>query len=293
MKLSVIIPAHKEPYLQKTVDSLLENSALGGELEIIAILDGTDEQIKQTRQVKVINLKPQVGMRGAINTGITFARGEYLLKVDAHCSFAPGFDKVMVENCEPDWLVIPRRLSLNESTWEPITRRKPVRDYCYLSYPTLNKHGALFMGPLNYRRPDRRSIEIDDVMTYQGSCWMANRREWDRRIGYMDDRPETYGPFASEMLEVGLKYWLGGGQVKVNKKTWYAHLAKNQRHMRSSMFTWRYKAGRYTDKHFDWAARHWLNDEEPSMTRPFSWLVEKFWPLPGWPEERELWKAAA
>ena len=38
MKLSVIIPCHKDPYLQKTIDSLLENAT--GEIEVIAVLDG-------------------------------------------------------------------------------------------------------------------------------------------------------------------------------------------------------------------------------------------------------------
>lgn len=36
--LSVIIPSWKDPLLQKTIDSLLENA--GGEIEIIAVLDG-------------------------------------------------------------------------------------------------------------------------------------------------------------------------------------------------------------------------------------------------------------
>ena len=294
MKLSVIIPAHCEPYTQRTVDSLIENSVIGGDLEIIVVLDGWACELRQTdSRVKVVELNPQGGMRKAINTGIMMARGEYIFKVDAHCSFAPGFDRALVENTESDWLVIPRRLSLNEETWGPLIVRKPIRDYCYLNYPVLSRHGGLFMGPFNYKRPGRQDHDIDDVMTYQGSGWMAHRKEFMRRVGLMDDRPETYGPFASEMLEVGLKYWLGGGAVKVNKKTWYAHLGKMRRHKVAGMFTWRYKATRYTHKHFDWAARHWLSDEEPGMIHPFSWLIEKFWPVPTWPEERSLWKAAA
>lgn len=290
MKLSVIIPAHHEPYTQRTVDSILENSDLGGDIEVIVVLDGWHCQINQAdRRVKVMEINPQQGMREAINTALRFAQGEFIFKVDAHCSFAPGFDRVLTENCDGDWLVIPRRYSLDEMTWDRDLSR-PVRDYCYLAYPTLSKNGYA-MTPHNYN-PKKVGGEIDDVMTYQGSAWMANRREWDRRIGYMDDRPETYGPFASEMLEVGLKYWLGGGQVKVNKKTWYAHLAKMQRHRDAGTFSWGYKSARRNQKHFTWAAKHWLNDEEPGMVYPFAWLVEKFMPLPTWPEDRNLWRLA-
>ena len=287
MKLSVIIPAHKEPYLQKTIDSLLSNSELGGDLEVIAVLDGSSERIEQATRVKVIELNPQRGMRAAINTGIHFAKGKYFLKVDAHCAFALGFDRAMVENCEDNWLVIPRRYSLDEEKWERQMDR-PVRDYCYLAFPTLSKNGYA-MTPHNYN-PERKNGDIDDLMTYQGSCWLANKNEFMRRVGFMDDRPQTYGSFASEMLEVGLKYWLGGGQVKVNKKTWYAHLAKMKRHMREGIFTWDYKAAVRNRGHFTWAARHWINNEEPAMVHPFSWLIEKFSPVPTWPEDRNLWR---
>jgi glycosyltransferase involved in cell wall biosynthesis len=37
-KLSIIIPAYKEPYLQATIDSILEN--IEGDTEILVIIDG-------------------------------------------------------------------------------------------------------------------------------------------------------------------------------------------------------------------------------------------------------------
>ena len=85
---------------------------------------------------------------------------------------------------------------------------------------------------------------------------------------------------------MGLKYWLGGGEVKVNKKTWYAHLWKMPRH---------YATGGYEKKlpwreNWCWAAKHWINNEEPGMVHHFSWLVEKFWPVPSWPENRNEWR---
>jgi glycosyltransferase involved in cell wall biosynthesis len=282
MKLSVIIPAYKEPFLQRTIDSILENSKLDSEIEVLPILDGPwlTEPLKRDHRVKVIQLESNLGMRAAINTGITESTGEYLLKIDAHCAFGKGFDRILVEDCKDNWLMIPRRYSLEEIEWTLHPDRSTV-DYHYLHYPSTENH--YMMTPHYWRRSN--DIMIDDTMTYQGSCWVVNKQYFMENIGLMDDNIHTYGPFISEMLEVGLKYWLGGGEVKVNKKTWYAHLFKMTRHYATGEFA---KKKNYS-RCFQWAARHWINNEEPGMIHPLSWLIEKFWPVPTWPQNRENW----
>ena len=279
MRLSVIMPGRKEPYMQRTIDSFLEASRLANDVEIIAVLDGPwITGLTHDSRVKQVMLKEPQGMRGAINAGLSYATGDYILKVDAHCAFAPGFDKTMIEACQDDWLMIPRRYSLNDALWGPQKINDP-RDYHYLLYPAAGQ-----MTPHNWGC--QHKPWIDDTMTYQGSCWMANREQFMKRVGYLDDRVTTYGTFVAEQLEVGLKYWLGGGEVKVNKKTWYAHLWKMPRHYITGEFeiksSWK--------ANWQWATRHWINDEEPGMVRPFSWLVEKFWPVPSWPEDRNQWR---
>jgi hypothetical protein len=95
-----------------------------------------------------------------------------------------------------------------------------------------------------------------------------------------------YGTFSQEPQEIGNKTWLGGGAVKVNKKTWYAHLHKGKRYGRM-----------YNQNHNEiveahrWSAKHWMNNEEPNMVHKIDWLIEKFWPVPTWPDEREKWIA--
>lgn len=95
-----------------------------------------------------------------------------------------------------------------------------------------------------------------------------------------------YGSFSQEPQEIGLKTWLGGGEVKVNKKTWYAHLHKGKRYGRMYSIS-----QREIVRGHDWAARHWMNNEEPHMVHKMEWLIEKFWPVPTWPEDRGLWVA--
>src|SRR5258708_354213 len=134
--LSVIIPSYYDPYLQKTVNSILKNAT--GDIEIIAIQDGPIDKapIKADKRVKLIVLPKNVGMRGAINAGLKQARGKFIMKCDAHCTFAAGFNKVLAANCDTDQLMIPRRYTLNETHWRRDLKR-PFRDYHYLTYPVL------------------------------------------------------------------------------------------------------------------------------------------------------------
>jgi hypothetical protein len=137
------------------------------------------------------------------------------------------------------------------------------------------------------QRDNKVKYEIDDTMTLQGSCWFAEKDYFMKHVGYLDDSPETYSTFAGDQLELGLKYWLGGGKVKVNKKTWYAHLFKNKKWYADKPVEKREKRKIKNVSGYEWSTKHWMNDEEPNMIYPFSWLVDKFWPIPGWPSD---WK---
>jgi hypothetical protein len=214
------------------------------------------------------------------------------MKCDAHCVFAPGFDKTIIENMEDNWLVIPRRYSLYADGWKR-DLRFPPKDYHYLCFPTQTRFYGHAMFPLEWknRRLTREKYPIDDTMIMQGSCYVAHRKYFSKHIGCLDDSRETYSPFGGEQMEVGLKYWLGGGKIKVNKNTWYAHLFKNSRYYRevAGHSSWKHKTSIKAKGSWEWSTRHWLGNREPGMVHPFSWLVEKFWPVPTWPEDRKLW----
>jgi glycosyltransferase involved in cell wall biosynthesis len=290
--VSIVIPSYKDPFLQKTIDSLLENAQ--GEIEIIPILDGyiPETPIKSDSRVKVIKFPENCGMRAAINAGIKAAHGKFIMKCDSHCLFGPGYDKIMTENCAKNWLMIPRRYSLDENNWQR-NKGMPFRDYHYLNFPVKSRiYGTCLVNQDWNRRTRERmdpKYDIDDTMIFQGSCWLANKKHFMKQVGFLDDRKEAYGPFGGEQLEVGLKYWLGGGKIKVIKKTWYAHLFKKNRHYQNGLFSRAYKFNRGMIRARTWTTQHWLNNEEPNMIHPFSWLVEKFWPVPSWPEDKSLW----
>jgi glycosyltransferase involved in cell wall biosynthesis len=283
MKLSIILPAYREPYLNRTIDSLLENAV--GEIEILPVIDGygLEEQIIVDERVKPIILEKNLGMRGSINAGLVKAQGEFIMKLDAHCAVAKGFDITLINDCKENWLMVPRRYALNEDTWE---KNSPAVDYHYLIFPEVADDSYGYSMQVTSWEKRKDEIGIDDIMTFQGSCWFANRKYFMEHVGLLDDRLETYGTFAQDQQEIGLKYWLGGGEVKVDKNTWYAHLFKQKRHYSSGDFSRKHKKDKYHISGNEWGTKHWVNNEEPGMTKTFEWYINKFSP-PTWPED---WK---
>lgn len=290
--LSVIIPSFKEPYLLQTLDSILDNAE--GEIEIfVNVDDGVEVKFPRSdSRVTFHYSKSPLGMRGGINLGLKWAKGEYIMKCDAHCVFGPGFDKIITGNMEDNWLVVPRRYSLYADGWKR-DMRFPPKDYHYLTYPVASGIFGKAMFPIEWKQRgvERKDFLIDDTMIIQGSCYIASRNHFMKIVGFLDDSPKNYSPFGAEQMEVCLKYWLSGGAVKVNKNSWYAHLYKNARYYRevAGGALRKHKVGIQSKGGWKWSSEHWMNNQEPGMIYPFSWLVEKFMPVPTWPEDKKLW----
>lgn len=274
MDVSVIIPARNEKFLQKTIAGILEKAK--SEIEVIAVLDGywPDLPLIDDKRITLIHYTPARGMRPAINAAADIARGKYLMKIDAHCLFDEGFDIKLMADCEPDWLAVPRRYSLDEDNW--VRKENKVIDYMYLSAPNPPKeegfHGIRWKG---YER-GKEDILIDDAMSFQGSCWFMYREQFFK-LGCMD---LNYGQFAQEAQELGMKFWLSGGRVVRNKKTWYAHLHKGKRHGRGYFLN-----VKDVRKSHEYSLDLWLNNLWPGRIFDFDWFVDKF-KAPGW----EQWK---
>lgn len=276
--VSVVIPSRNEKFLQKTIDDLLLKAK--GNIEIIAVLDGywIDNPIGDPKVIYLHRGQPE-GMRSAINSGVAIAKGEYILKTDAHCLFGEGFDEILKADYKDNWVVVPRRYALDVEKWEIEKRQDnkyPV-DYMYLSR---DLHGE----PWPERRddPKHKDLMIDDLMSAQGSCWFM-KKSYFEELELEDE--EVYGKFWNEFQEIGLKCWLSGGEVKVNKKTWYAHLHKTKGRGYSLENSEQEKALE--------AIKKWVNEDGTQVWHKqkysFKWLLEKFWPVPGWPEDRSKW----
>lgn len=218
IKLSVVIPSWKDPLLTKTIDSLLVNSELGDQLEIIAIFDGywPTFEIRGDDRVRYVHLGKNRGMRGAINTGVGIARGEFLMRTDEHCMFAKGFDKTMTDVCKPNWIMTARRYFLDPVKW--VTMDTPPVDYEKL----VIQNGIKFAGQRwKERDVKNKDIMVDETMAMQGSCWVMPRVWWDKVVGQL--QTEGYGPSYQDSHEMIFKTWQNGGKMMLNKNTWFAH----------------------------------------------------------------------
>jgi hypothetical protein len=298
-KISVLIPSRNETYLNQTIQSCFDNAA--GEIEVVVTLEGywpsdwKDITARYSNLHTVHHGEPR-GLRAAINSAAASAisRGaRYLLKLDAHCMLDQGFDEKLKVDMEDNWIVVPRRKRLDAENWQVQDVGKPDIDYHYISFPDNPNDfgGAGLNGKVWEERARERAgnpeYDIDDEMSSQGSCWFMTA-DYFRQLELMDEA--SYGPFWNEAQELFLKCWLSGGRGVINKKTWYAHLHKGKDYKGTTG-----KSGRGYRLDESWLTQgrnhtmKWLyNEAWARQALPFKWLIERFWPVPGWPEDWEV-----
>lgn len=288
-KLSVIIPSRNERFLPQTIADVLAKAR--GDVEVIAVLDGywPEPPIPDDKRLHIIHHSTAQGMRASINHAAVIAQGEFYMKCDAHCMFAEGFDLALASDCDKDWIAIPSRYSLDAKNWAILNTGKSRVDYHYLDYPfPLDRDdGAGLHGiPWNERareRKDKPEFDIDDEMSFQGSCWFMSSHHFHNFLHGMDST--GYGGFSQEPQEIGMKTWLGGGRIVTNKKTWYAHLHKGKQYGRG------YSQNRDEIRNgHRYSARYWMTDQWADRIHDIDWLIEKFWPVPKWPDDWRLHK---
>ena len=287
--VSVIIPSNNCPFVTNTIEDILGKAV--GEIEVIVNVNGNwPERLIEDKRVTYIHPGSDRGMRFGINACASLAKGKYLMKTDDHCMFGPSFDKILTENhLEDNWVTIPRRYSLDAENWK-INESRPYRDYMYLCYPQKGKAHDDGMHGVEWFERQRQRVDsmydIDDTMSMQGSCWFMTKNHFENFLHGLSE--EGYGTFSQESQEIGNKTWLGGGAMKVNKKTWYAHLHKGKTYGRM------YHVSRASNTEMingtNWSAEYWMNNRWPDRIHDIDWLIEKFWPVPTWPDNwKELW----
>ena len=314
MELSILIPSRNEMFLARTIESILEN--IEADTEVIAVLDGAwaDPEVPQHERVNVIYVPEAIGQRKASNIAARLAKGKYVMKVDAHCSFDKGFDRKMIEFMEKhgdDVTSVPVMRNLwgfdwkcYYCGWKTYQGRTPEKcgdpkcgksgkirrkmmwvgkhnpqswTYCFDSEPHFQ-----YFNEYKHRegiREKARETGFSETMSLQGSCFMSTKDKYFE----LELCGEDLGSWGNQGIEVACKTWLSGGRVLVNHNTWYAHMFRTQ----GGDFGFPYPQG---GKHVSRTKRRvWdmiKNKECPHQIRPVSWLIEKFWPVNGWTEQQ-------
>lgn len=209
MKLSIVIPARNEPYLQRTVEDIL--SKIESDTEVLVGLDGYQDPLSTVKNnlAGVCSSSTPIGQREMTNLLVRSARGEYVMKVDAHCSFAQGFDRVLLETVDENTIVAPRLLALDVENWTPRLDCPPSSQYCFDT-------NLVFQ----YNKKAETLDPFVETMCLQGSAWIVSKENyWKWNLG-----EKEMGSWGSQGTELGIKAFLNGGRCVTDNRTWYAHL---------------------------------------------------------------------
>jgi glycosyltransferase involved in cell wall biosynthesis len=308
--LSILIPARNEMFLARTIQDIFEHSEAN--TEVIAVLDGAwaDPPLPQHDRVNIIYVPESIGQRAATNMAAKLAQGRYLMKVDAHCSFDKGFDRIMIEGFAGvgdavtmapimrnlwafDWKCYscgwkkyqgptPERCEQCDSTnvkrkmmW--VGKHNPQSwSYCFDAVPKFQ-----YFEEYKHRPGIREAAKqsgFSETMSLQGSCFMVSREKyWELNLC-----DESLGSWGNQGIEVACKTWLSGGRVLINHNTWYAHMFRTQ----GGDFTFPYpQSGREQKKTKAKTWDQFFNGRWDKQIYPASWLVKKFWPVFGWADD--------
>src|SRR5574343_633646 len=229
--LTVIIPSKTERFLDNTIQDVLDNAT--GDIEIIPVLDGYDCPRIEDPRVRYLLMEKTdyTKKRHGINKAVEMSTGDYVMSLDAHCMVAKGFDEQLIKDHQPNWVQVPRRHRLDAENWclQCQGDDRPPIDYEYIMWHTLVRDKGLHGFRWDLRTLERWEIKIDDILTFQGSCWFMEK-EWFRKMGFM--QIEGYTGWGQEAEEISFTTWKNGGECKVNKNTWYAHLHKGAKYGR-------------------------------------------------------------
>lgn len=309
--LSVIIPGRNEMFMAHTVKDILANTR--ADTEIIAVCDGSwpEPVLVDHPRLQVIHFTEPVGQRAATNEGMKLSRAKYVMKADAHCAFDEGFDAKMIAKMQPDWTMIPSMHRLHVFDWgccecgERVYQgaKPPKCEECgatefYMHMvwqPRFNKGATVswrFDPALHFqywrkhkKRPEaKKQAEsgILETMSCVGACFLMEReRFWE--LGGMDEGHGSWGQYGTELA---CKAWLSGGKMVTCLDTWFAHLFRTGNFAKGGQSSWPYPISqKQIDKARAYSRDVWLENQWPRQTRPLSWLLEHFWPIPDWDED--------
>lgn len=283
-KVSIIVPSCNEHHLfkpgqtvlQRTIEDIYKKAT--GDFEVIVGFNGPPYQdFPDYPNLRTLKLPENIGIKAQINTLAIMATGKYIYKSDAHCSFGEGFDEILQADMEDNWIVMPRFYVLRGRTWEWQDER--FYDYFFLCCPFTDRRGFRFKagGHWPEKTAEKLDVLIDETPQMHGSGWFVNRDFYINELGgfpYIDPMGH-----AQEPIWLGLKNWLGGGKMMVNKKTWYAHMHQ-QGDQRG------YHMSKEQEKlSYDLAANYWVADKWAERKHDFEWFVDRFMPMPTWPED--------
>lgn len=221
MKLSIIITTLNEaPFeLNQTIASIRETA--GDKPEILVVDDQSSTPVEcEDKAVRVIHNRWRCGVGPSRHIGACAATGEFILIIDSHMRFTPGWYEKAVA-----------RLEGRPTTVHCATCLGLDRDHMDIKAPTAKYHGAT----MNFYGPDKNKAGAyqvfesvwltpepadDDLLpSIMGACYFWPR-EWFLKLA-----PLRYIKlWGQDEPLMAIKSWLAGGDVRLMKQVEIGHV---------------------------------------------------------------------
>lgn len=187
--ISFIITAKNEPYLDKTIEDIHKSAT--GTFEVLAEEDDGR------------------GQRAMINKLLKQSKYPVICKVDAHCSFGPNFNQILLEDLDERTIIAPALYPLDGETWTVNHHNK--------------MHNYVFDSKLVMHHAPSAEGKVVQTMCMQGSFFMCYK-DFFYEANLCD---ESIGSWGSQAVELGIKGWYNNGKCLTSKKTYYGHVFRH------------------------------------------------------------------
>ena len=194
------------------------------------------------------------------------------MKLDAHCAVGPGFDRILMQDWQPGWTLVPTMYNLDIETFTPKLHKKTTAMYIGMD------EGRELRAEYYTSHPPKFDTPIHETMCCMGPGWFISLDDFWKQGGC----DENHGSWGQQGVEVSLKAWLSGGALMTDENTWFAHWFRGGG---GPGFPYPI-SGREVENARQYSRDLWLNDKWPQATRKLQWLVDKFNP-PGWEDYME------
>lgn len=298
-KLSVLLPSRNEEFLSRTVQDLIEHKR--DDTEILVGLDGQwdNPKLPEHEDVTYFYVPESIGQRSMTKRLAKLSKATYLMKLDAHCAVAQDFDTEMLKAFKitgDNVVMIPTMRNLHVFDWvcscgerkyqdkgdKCSCGKTMTKDIVWIAKKRPESNSFMFDSEPHFqyfneytkREPYLTDLKtgLTESMSIQGSCFMLTKEKY---LG-LDIDDESFGSWGQQGIEVACKFWLSGGRVIVNHKTWYAHCFRTKS---ENNFGFPYPISSEQVKHARQKSKELFFDNKwDKQIYPLSWLVENFDP---------------
>lgn len=190
MRVSVIIPVYNvEPYIRRCLESVMSQDISGFDLECLLVDDcGDDRSMEIVREVTdgykgpmrffLLSHEQNLGLSAARNTGLKYAKGDYVLFIDSDDYLMPGALRYMLDH-------LSQHPEVDMVIGNVINKKNNSLFFCHLQEPWLMDDAYLFSCRMlrhqiylyAWNKLIRRSILVDynvlfiDGILYEDQSW--------------------------------------------------------------------------------------------------------------------------